>query len=60
VPHRKVQSIRVRQGLLQRRLGLMDVVFQTTPGPVDAVARHLPTEELPEWVTHELDRGRGY
>ncbi|MGH3355462.1 MAG: PH domain-containing protein [Nocardioidaceae bacterium] len=56
VPHRKTQSIRVRQGPLQRRLGLVDVRFQTTPGPVDAVARHRPVAELPEWVTDQLER----
>jgi putative membrane protein len=57
VPHRKTQSVRVRQGPLQRRLGLVDVTFQTTPGPVDAVAKHRPQRELPQWVTAQLDRG---
>jgi putative membrane protein len=56
VPHPKTQSIRVRQGPLQRRFGLLDVRFQTTPGPVDALARHRPTSELREWVTGELER----
>lgn len=57
VPHHKTQSVRVRQGPLQRRLGLVDVRFQTTPGPVDAIARHRPAHELPEWVTGQLERG---
>jgi len=56
VPHRKTQSIRVRQGPLQRRFGLVDVRFQTTPGPVDAEAKHRPTGELSEWVTGQLER----
>jgi len=56
VPHRKTQSVRVRQGPLQRRFGLVDVRFQTTPGPVDALARHRPTSELREWVTGQLER----
>ncbi len=56
VPHRKTQSIRVRQGPLQRRFGLVDVRFQTTPGPVDAEAKHRPTGELREWVTGQLER----
>jgi putative membrane protein len=57
VPHHKTQSIRVRQGPLQRRLGLVDVHFQTTPGPVDARALHRPVGELGEWVTGQLARG---
>jgi putative membrane protein len=56
VPHHKTQSIRVRQGLLQRRLRVVDVTFQTTPGPVDAVAKHRPLEEIPEWVSDQLER----
>jgi putative membrane protein len=56
VPHDKTQSIRVSQGVLQRRLGLLDVTFQTTPGPVAALARHRPVEELPEWVSSQLER----
>ncbi|MGH3314644.1 MAG: PH domain-containing protein [Nocardioidaceae bacterium] len=56
VPHHKTQSIRVRQGLLQRRLSVVDVTFQTTPGPVDAVAKHRPVEEIPEWVSDQLER----
>jgi putative membrane protein len=60
VPHRKTQSIRVRQGPLQRRLGLVDVRFQTTPGPVDAVAMHRHTGELREWVTGQLRRAASH
>ena len=56
VPHHKTQSIRVSQGLLQRRLRVVDITFQTTPGPVDAVAKHRPLEEIPEWVWHQLER----
>jgi putative membrane protein len=56
VPHHKTQPIRVRQGLLQRRLRVVDVTFQTTPGPVDAVAKHRPLEEIPEWVNDQLER----
>jgi putative membrane protein len=56
VPHHKTQSIRVRQGPLQRRLRVVDVTFQTTPGPVDAVAKHRRLEEIPEWVGDQLER----
>ena len=39
VLHEKVQSVRLRQGPLQRRLGLASVHLDTTPGPVHAIAR---------------------
>ncbi|MDQ4008048.1 MAG: PH domain-containing protein, partial [Actinomycetota bacterium] len=57
VPYAKIQSIRVRQGPLQRRLGLLDVRVQTTPGPVDALARHRLEQELHELVVLPLERG---
>jgi putative membrane protein len=57
VPYAKIQSIRVRQGPLQRRLGLLDVRVQTTPGPVDALARHRLEQELHELVVPPLERG---
>ena len=40
VPHVKTQSVRIRQGPLQRMLGLADVHVDSPPGPVRAVARH--------------------
>lgn len=39
VPHARVQSVRVRQGPWQRRLGLADVHLDSPPGPVDVRAR---------------------
>ena len=54
VPHRKLQSVRVQQGPLQRRLGLFTVVFQTTPGPVDAVGLHRPLGEIRAWTSEEM------
>jgi putative membrane protein len=57
VPHAKIQSIRVRQGPLQRWLGLLDARVQTTPGPVDALARHRLEQELHELVVRPLERG---
>ena len=36
VLHEKLQSVRMRQGPLQRRLGLASVHLDTTPGPVNA------------------------
>ena len=43
VPHARIQSLRVRQGPLQRRLGLASVQLLTTPGPADPWVRHLDT-----------------
>lgn len=40
VPHARVQSLRLRQGPWQRRLGLASVTVDLPPGPVTAVARH--------------------
>lgn len=40
VPHARVQSARLSQGPLQRRLGLATVHLDTTPGPVTATAAH--------------------
>ena len=41
VPHERTQSIGLRQGPLQRRLGLASVVLHTTPGPVRPAVVHL-------------------
>ena len=40
VPRHKIQSCALRQGPLQRRLGLATVHVHLPPGPVDAEARH--------------------
>jgi putative membrane protein len=39
-PQARVQSVRVTQGPLQRRLGLADVHADSPPGPVQVRARH--------------------
>jgi len=41
MPHRKTQSVALRQGPLQRWLGVATVEVHTPPGPVDARGRHL-------------------
>jgi putative membrane protein len=58
VPHAKVQSVRVRQGPLQRRLGLASVHVDTPPGPVDAVAFHRTAAEASALTHTELDFAR--
>lgn len=40
-PHAKVQSIALRQGPLQRRVGVATVELHTPDGPVDVDAHHL-------------------
>lgn len=40
VRHARVQSVRLSQGPLQRRLGLADVHVDSPPGPVHVRARH--------------------
>jgi putative membrane protein len=54
VPHAKVQSVRIRQGPLQRRLGLASVHVDTPPGPVDAVALHRSAAEANAVTRAEL------
>ena len=45
VPHARVQSVRLKQGPWQRRLGLADVHLDSPPGPVDVRARHREADE---------------
>lgn len=44
-PHAKAQSVALRQGPLQRRLGLATVEVHTPDGPVDVDAHHLEAFE---------------
>ena len=54
VPHARVQSLRLTQGPVQRRLGLADMNVDSPPGPVavrardrlDSEARHLLESEI--------------
>jgi putative membrane protein len=47
-PHAKVQSLAVRQGPLQRRLGLATLELHTPDGPVDVDVHHLPADDARE------------
>lgn len=58
VPHARVQSVRLRQGILQRKLRLASVQAHTTPGPVDVVCRHLDENDARLLAFSELDRMR--
>ncbi len=58
VLHEKVQSVRLSQGLVQRRLGLATVHLDTTPGPVKASAAHRLAGEARVLVDAEVERAR--
>jgi putative membrane protein len=54
VRHARVQSVRLSQGPLQRRLGLADVHVDSPPGPVHVRARHRDaTEARRLWEAEE-------
>jgi putative membrane protein len=58
VLHEKVQSVRLSQGPVQRRLGLATVHLDTTPGPVKASAAHRAAGEARALVDAEVERAR--
>ncbi|MEO7982370.1 MAG: PH domain-containing protein, partial [Sporichthyaceae bacterium] len=58
VLHEKVQSVRLVQGPLQRRLGLASLHLDTTPGPVTAFAAHRDQHEGRALVDAEVERAR--
>lgn len=45
VPHARVQSLQVRQGPMQRWLGLADLQVDSPPGPVKVRVRHRDADE---------------
>ncbi len=58
VPHHKTQSVELRQGPIQRRLGVATVEVHTPKGPVDADGRHLHADAARETMLAQLDRAR--
>lgn len=58
VPHHKTQSVEVRQGPLQRLLGVASTEVHTPQGPVDADAEHLPAEQARAVALEQLARAR--
>jgi putative membrane protein len=58
VPLAKIQSVRIRQGPLQRRLALADVLVDSPPGPLDATAKHRASEEARALALTLLHRAR--
>jgi putative membrane protein len=58
VPHAKTQSVRLRQGPCQRRLGLADVHVDSPPGPVRAIGRHRLPADARALALDQLVRAR--
>ncbi len=58
VPHRRMQSIGLLQGPLQRRLRLARVSIHTTDGPVSVEAYHLDEVEARRFVDEQVERAR--
>ena len=58
VRHARVQSVRLSQGPLQRRLGLADVHVDSPPGPVRVRARHRAWEDARRLFAEEERRAR--
>ena len=58
VPHERVQSVRLTQGALQRRLRLATLHLDTTPGPVQATAAHRDAAEARRLLDAEVELAR--
>ena len=58
VPHARVQSLRVTQGPVQRRLGLADVHVDSPPGPVTVRARDRLATEARTILEQEITLSR--
>jgi len=54
VPHERVQSVRLTQGALQRRLRLATVHVDVTPGPVRPTAAHRESTDARSLLDAEL------
>ena len=58
VPHERTQSLALRQGPLQRRLGLASVVLHSTPGPVSPRVDHLDAATAAALLHEQAVRAR--
>ena len=58
VPHARTQSLGLRQGPLQRRLGLATVTLHSTPGPVTPMVTHLDAFVAGTLVGEQAQRAR--
>lgn len=58
VPHRRMQSIAITQGPLQRRLNLARVSLHTTDGPVSLSLYHLDTATARQFFDEQHERAQ--
>ncbi|GAB3815487.1 hypothetical protein GCM10028820_13030 [Tessaracoccus terricola] len=58
VPHRRMQSIGITQGPLQRRLRLATASIHTTDGPVSLEVYHLDEEVARDFFDDQIERAR--
>lgn len=58
VPHRRMQSLSLHQGPLQRRLRLATIAAHTTDGPVSLRLFHLDEADARRLFDEQLERGR--
>lgn len=58
VPHRRMQSIGITQGPMQRRLKLARVTLHTTDGPVSLSLYHLDSEDARQFFDEQRRRAR--
>ena len=58
VPHARTQSCGLRQGPLQRRLGLASFALHSTPGPVSPVVNHLASGEAARLLDEQAARAQ--
>ena len=56
VPHQRIQSVRVQQGPIDKKLGIARVSADTAPGPVHAMIPHCELGVGVAFATAELDR----
>jgi putative membrane protein len=53
-----MQSVRISQGWYSRRLGLASVHIDSTPGPVNVIARSRPAETVSDLAFGTADSAR--
>jgi len=58
VPHERTQSLGMRQGPLERRLGLADFRLHSTPGPVTPAVAHLDAGDAARLIEDQAVRAR--
>lgn len=58
VPHARTQSVSIRQGPYQRRLGLSSLQVDIAPGPVSVVALYFPTDATRANALAQVNRAR--